>query len=233
MSVDLYERRKLTIEALRKARGWSVERLSGCTAEQRPAVLRELACERPGSLLPDRAFAYATVLGVTIPELDELGEKIGDAYLAQLDRLARRAVRDLTHRICKVQAVPHNLEPAHAWRTGMEHTYLIEGQRVVQAFRYDPEDLPVGWDEGVGWLLNWGGGRPTAGAFPQCAYCMRAGRFLYPRYQKITPPLRDQFAHVGCYCSDHVKELPDAYEPREIHYKGDVFTFTPWENFKQ
>jgi hypothetical protein len=131
-------------------------------------------------------------------------------------------MRDLSHRTCAVTPAPYPAayrEGRHSREgTGLLWTYLdADNQKVIQARTYDPEALAVsGPYAGDMLVMNWGGGRLTTGAFPQCADCMRAGKFVVPRFYEWSVP--NWWLHVGAYCDKH--RLWSQYPSYELHWSG-------------
>jgi hypothetical protein len=125
-----------------------------------------------------------------------------------------------------------------AHKTGVLYVYLdplaAEDTKVIQARNYDPELIAVcGPYNGEMVFMNWGGGRHTAGAFAQCADCMRAGLFVLPRYYEWRERDPHAWLHVGAYCGEHVEEqrVPE-YEPRLTRWSGDDLVFDGWEGIE-
>lgn len=95
-----------------------------------------------------------------------------------------------------------------AWiRSGEIYIYRdADDVEVLQARFYDPSCLSVvgPLSNGTMMLADWGGGRRTKLAFPQCVDCIYAGRYVVPTSQtKQTPNI---YYNATAVCLRH---LPD------------------------
>lgn len=164
-----------------------------------------------------------------------MSERSGFTYAVRPSHTKRESVmRDLTHRTCPVTPAPYTLPSSYQGgiaRTGLLWTYLDAAkERVVQARTYDPEALAmIGPYAGDMVVMNWGAGRLTTGAFPQCADCMLAGKFVVPRFYERSVP--NWWLHVGAYCAAHAREqgyLPEVFH--ELRWSGADLVCPAWDD---